>query len=356
MKYALVVLRNTQNPVSSVEFEPVVDAFLSGGVFLDEVLLLPYDKPSLVSEHLFRLSKETEGLFIVCDGAIKASAQEAISLISGENSDVCETEKCLFAVISAGKSGAESVAADLIPRIDRRRNRRYSRVVIGTVAAPAKKIRDALRAAEEVAEDKLLLHAGGKYGVNTIEIIYDQETPKMTADEAVRAILGEVGEYTYTIGGESIAERLVEALKLHRLKISTAESFTGGGVGGAIVAVSGASSVFYEGINAYDSDAKIDRLGVKEYTVRSKGAVTDETAYEMAAGLIAQGNCDVAVATTGIAGPKSDGSDKPVGLCFIAVGTKEKVRVYRYQLEGDREKITETAINLALFLTYKEIK
>ena len=103
MKYALVVLRNTQNPVSSVEFEPVVDAFLSGGVFLDEVLLLPYDKPSLVSEHLFRLSKETEGLFIVCDGAIKASAQEAISLISGENSDVCETEKCLFAVISAGK-------------------------------------------------------------------------------------------------------------------------------------------------------------------------------------------------------------------------------------------------------------
>ncbi len=76
----------------------------------------------------------------------------------------------------------------------------------------------------------------------------------------------------------------------------------------------------------------------------------------MAAGLIAQGNCDVAVATTGIAGPKSDGSDKPVGLCFIAVGTKEKVRVYRYQLEGDREKITETAINLALFLTYKEIK
>ncbi len=356
MKYALVVLRNTQNPVSSVEFEPVVDAFLSGGVFLDEVLLLPYDKPSLVSEHLFRLSKETEGLFIVCDGAIKASAQEAISLISGENSAVCETEKCLFAVIFAGKSGAESVAADLIPRIDRRRNRRYSRVVIGTVAAPAKKIRDALRAAEEVAEDKLLLHAGGKYGVNTIEIIYDQETPKMTADEAVRAILGEVGEYTYTIGGESIAERLVEALKLHRLKISTAESFTGGGVGGAIVAVSGASSVFYEGINAYDSDAKIDRLGVKEYTVRSKGAVTDETAYEMAAGLIAQGHCDISIATTGVAGPNGDGTNAPVGLVYIAVGTKEHVRVYRYDLTGDRETVTKTAINLALFLAYRELK
>lgn len=356
MKYALVVLRNTQNPASSVDFQPVVDAFTSGGVFLDEVLLLPYDAPSLVSEHLYRLAKDCAGLFIVCDGALKASAQEAISLVSGEDGAVCETEHCVFAVISAGRAGAESVAADIVPRIDRQRNRRFSRMIVGTVAAPAKKIRDALRAAGEVAEDKLILHANGKYGVNTIEIIYDQETPKMVADDALRAVLGEVGEYTYTIGTESIAERLVDALKLHRLKISTAESFTGGGVGGAIVSVPGASAVFYEGINAYDSDAKIDRLGVKEYTVRSKGAVTDETAYEMAAGLIAQGHCDISIATTGVAGPNGDGTGAPVGLVYLAIGTKEHVRVYRYDLTGDRETVTKTAINLALFLAYRELK
>ena len=76
----------------------------------------------------------------------------------------------------------------------------------------------------------------------------------------------------------------------------------------------------------------------------------------MAAGLIADGHCDLAVATTGIAGPQSDGTEKPVGLCYIAVGTREQVRVFRYRLNGDRDTITNTAVNLALFLAYREIK
>ena len=90
--------------------------------------------------------------------------------------------------------------------------------------------------------------------------------------------------------------------------------------------------------------------------MRSKGAVTDETAYEMAAGLIAQGHCDISIATTGVAGPNGDGTNAPVGLVYIAVGTKEHVRVYRYDLTGDRETVTKTAINLALFLAYRELK
>ena len=76
----------------------------------------------------------------------------------------------------------------------------------------------------------------------------------------------------------------------------------------------------------------------------------------MAAGLIASGTCVLAIATTGIAGPKSDNTAKPVGLCYLAIGTKERVRVYRFHLSGDRENITKTAINLALFYAYREIK
>ena len=154
----------------------------------------------------------------------------------------------------------------------------------------------------------------------------------------------------------SVAERLFETLKLRRLRISTAESFTGGGVGRALVRIPGASSVFFEGLNTYDNKSKCERLGVSDFTIKNKGAVSDETAYEMAAGLIARGNCDVAVATTGVAGPTAAGTDKPVGLCFIAVGTKERVRVFRFRLAGDRETVTETAVNLALFLTYRELK
>jgi nicotinamide mononucleotide (NMN) deamidase PncC len=76
----------------------------------------------------------------------------------------------------------------------------------------------------------------------------------------------------------------------------------------------------------------------------------------MAAGLIATGDCDVSIATTGLAGPKSDRSMLPIGLCYIAVGTKEKVFVYRYKFDGDRETITKTAIQYALFLAYKQVK
>ena len=177
----------------------------------------------------------------------------------------------------------------------------------------------------------------------------------MTADEVVRILATDLKDYVYAMEDVTLAERLVEALKLHRMHVSTAESFTAGGVGRAIVRIPGASRVFFEGINAYDNKAKKERLHVNEYTLMSKGAVSDETAYEMAAGLLREGNCDLAIATTGIAGPEADGTNKPVGLCFLAVGTRERVRVFRFQLAGDRETVTRTAINYALFLAYKEI-
>ena len=78
--------------------------------------------------------------------------------------------------------------------------------------------------------------------------------------------------------------------------------------------------------------------------------MSEKTAYEMALGLLNTNHTDIAIATTGLVGPKSDRSMLPVGLCFIAVGTKERILVYRYKFDGDRENITKTAINYALFL------
>ena len=153
-----------------------------------------------------------------------------------------------------------------------------------------------------------------------------------------------------------IAEQLVTLLKLRGKRISVAESFTGGGICKRIVSVAGASQVFFEGLNTYNEQAKIKRLGVSEYTLRTFGAVSEQTAYEMSAGLIATGDCDICIATTGFAGPTTDSVTLPVGLCYLAVGTKERVFVYRYKFNGTREEITETAINYALFLAYKQLK
>ena len=86
------------------------------------------------------------------------------------------------------------------------------------------------------------------------------------------------------------------------------------------------------------------------------GAVSDQTAYEMALGLLNTGDCDIAIATTGLAGPKSDRTLYPVGLCYMAIGTREKVSVYRYKFDGSRKDITEKGINYALFKAYKHLK
>ena len=137
-------------------------------------------------------------------------------------------------------------------------------------------------------------------------------------------------------------------------KISVAESFTGGGLAKRIVSVPGASDVYFEGLNTYNQNAKIKRLGVSPYTLGTLGAVSEKTAYEMALGLLNTRDCDLAIATTGLAGPKGDKHMHPVGYCCIAIGTKERISVYQYKFDGNREEITEKAINYALFLAYKQ--
>lgn len=358
MKYAGIVLRNIRNPFASVACGEVFDALLAGGVNLDEIVFVPYDAPSRLSAALLRLSTECDGVFLVCAGVLMQTAREAAALAAETaftDEYMLETDDCLYALLPEGERGAQLVRTEVVPRVDRRRRRTYARVVLRLVSAPSDKLRDAMKRADEAGQGKLSLHASERFGVTRVEMIYDQETPKMVADEAVRILADSLKEYLYAMEDVSPAEQLVAALKLHRLHISTAESFTAGGVGRAIVRIPGASTVFYEGINAYDNQAKKERLGVNELTLMDKGAVSDETAYEMAAGLLRQGHCDIAVATTGIAGPAADGSSKPVGLCYLAVGTRERVRVFRFQLAGDRETVTETAINLALFLAYKEV-
>ncbi|MDE6867688.1 MAG: CinA family protein, partial [Clostridia bacterium] len=130
----------------------------------------------------------------------------------------------------------------------------------------------------------------------------------------------------------------------------------GGGLGKKLVDVPGGSEVYFEGLNTYSNEAKKLRLGVNEMTLNQYGAVSEQTAYEMAEGLLKGGNCDICIATTGIAGPKSDNTLKPVGLVYIAVGVHDTVSVYKYNLKGDRNDVTNTAINLALFLAFKTLK
>ncbi len=163
-------------------------------------------------------------------------------------------------------------------------------------------------------------------------------------------------ENVYAEYDASLQDVLVYILKLGKFKISVAESFTGGNLSARIISVPGASNVFYEGVVAYDSEAKIKRLNVSEEAIRVNKPVSSQVAGEMAKGLSDEGKSDIVLSTTGLAGPNTDESGFPVGLCYIAVGTTQGISVYRYKFEGSRAEITEKGVQTALFLAIKSVK
>lgn len=173
--------------------------------------------------------------------------------------------------------------------------------------------------------------------------------------EFLKKFLIEFKDFIYAESDLSLACQLIKILKMRGIKMSTAESFTAGGIASYITSISGASEVFYEGVVAYDERAKEDRLKVEKGTLLIKRPVSSQTCYEMCKGVLEKG-VDVAVATTGLAGPNSDGSMLPVGLVFIAVGTIEKISVYKYNFTGSRKDITEKSIQTAVFLLIKALR
>jgi nicotinamide-nucleotide amidase len=210
--------------------------------------------------------------------------------------------------------------------------------------------------AKTLAQDNIFCSRRRSFDEDVIEVFYDQNTPKMLLDDVLRIFAEGLEDSVYALEDRSLETQLVDLLKIRGKKISVAESFTGGGIARRITSVSGASEVYFEGLNTYDEKSKMQRLGVTEYTLKTLGAVSDQTAYEMATGLLSTGDCDIAIATTGLAGPNTDKSGLPVGLCYIAVGTQEKVFVYRYKFEGGREDICAQGVNYAMYHAYKLLK
>ena len=193
------------------------------------------------------------------------------------------------------------------------------------------------------------------FGDIKLEITFDNKRHQ-NKEEVIRFIVSTFNDEIYATYDVSLSERLFDALKLKKLKLSTAESFTAGNIVSSIIKYSGASDIVDEGIVCYSNDSKKDRLKVKSDSLERNGAVSSVVAYEMALGLLTNGRCDLAIATTGIAGPNSDNTSKPVGLCYIAIGMKDGIHTYKYNFKGSREEVTKLATNTATYLAIKKIK
>jgi nicotinamide-nucleotide amidase len=155
----------------------------------------------------------------------------------------------------------------------------------------------------------------------------------------------------------TLAESILYFCRSSKLKISLAESCTGGLVAGAITSVAGASEVFERGFITYSNSAKIAMLGVKEETLLKHGAVSKETALEMAIGAIKYSSADIAASVTGIAGPSGGSSTKPVGLVYIAVAMKNgSYDIKKYIFSGNREQVRSSAVEATLTHILSKLK
>jgi nicotinamide-nucleotide amidase len=153
------------------------------------------------------------------------------------------------------------------------------------------------------------------------------------------------------------ADRTTLAAAVHELLQSRgetiAESCTGGRIAAALTAVPGSSQSFLGGIVAYDNAVKVAELGVSEQTLERYGAVSEETAREMAHGARERLHARCAVSTTGIAGPDGGTAEKPVGLVWFAVDLGEGVHTYHFNFRGDRDAVQRRSTVMALGLVWR---
>jgi PncC family amidohydrolase len=146
----------------------------------------------------------------------------------------------------------------------------------------------------------------------------------------------------------SLEEETVKALTQRGEMITTAESCTGGMLAAALVNVAGVSGIFKEGYITYANESKQKLLGVKKETLDLYGAVSEQTAAEMARGAALSAQASVSLATTGIAGPDGGTEEKPVGLVYIGCYVHGRIKVLKNRFQGDRRSVREQTVQQAL--------
>ena len=184
----------------------------------------------------------------------------------------------------------------------------------------------------------------------------DKEAAKKLIKPVIKEIKNRFGDAVYATKEDiTLEEAVVALLKKHNLTLTTAESCTGGLLSARLVNVPGVSEVFLQGFITYSNKAKRKLLDVNKATLKKYGAVSEQTAKEMAKGGVFATDSDVCIAITGLAGPDGGTDEKPVGLVYIACYLNDKITVEAHHFKGNRNKIREQSVMRALDLLRRSI-
>ena len=167
-------------------------------------------------------------------------------------------------------------------------------------------------------------------------------------EPVAKKIYERLGNSIYAEGETSIEEVVSNMLIEKNFTISTAESCTGGLLAATFIKYPGISKAFKDGIVSYSNDAKINRLNVKRETIEKYGAVSPQTAIEMAEGAAKTSNTNIGISTTGVAGPGGGTKEKPVGLVYIGICINGQTQAKEFRFAGNRERIRRKTVHSAL--------
>lgn len=189
-----------------------------------------------------------------------------------------------------------------------------------------------------------------KEGEVTIRVSARVE-PGQEAEMLLQPVIEEIrkrtGDCLYSEEDHTLDQVAAELLSRHKLTLAAAESCTGGLISQTLTNIPGISSVFMGGVVTYSNDAKEEYLGVKKETLQRHGAVSRQTAEEMAEGVRSRLKTDIGVSVTGIAGPGGGTPEKPVGLVYVGLSSEKGTITKELRLHGNRHKIrTVTALNV----------
>ena len=176
----------------------------------------------------------------------------------------------------------------------------------------------------------------------------DAERAQSLVDITETAIRGRLGDVIYGVEGLSMEEVVGALLKQRRIKLSVAESCTGGLIGARITNIAGSSEYFERGVVVYSNVSKSEMLGVPRELIERYGAVSSEVVAAMAQGIRQTAKTDLGLAVTGIAGPSGGTDLKPVGLVYAALASAQGVKTDEYRFLGNREQVRMKASQMAL--------
>jgi nicotinamide-nucleotide amidase len=253
----------------------------------------------------------------------------------------------------------ESRVFPYLKKFQTKMKKRFTLHIFGmSESAVDEKIRPIREAELKVGKDSV------EFGILAHKMIIDVKVSvsgenELLIDETINTLKTEVcsllGDNIYGQDKQSLESVVGELFVKNRKTLSVAESCTGGLAAHRITNVSGSSLYFKQSVVVYCNESKIKLLGVNEDTLNAYGAVSEQTALEMAEGMRNEAVTDYAVSITGIAGPTGGTPEKPVGLVYIGICGPDIKQVYKYNFNGNRVEIRERATNQALDLLRREL-